>query len=146
MALCRKRGTEEDEIDGEARGAEERRAIVGGSGQQTAPANLRRTPRFAEVETRAEARGEGGIPGDHERYPPRATEPSDARGERGPTRDAIVAEDHARQALRQAPDRGAGVGEPSRVGEEPEHGEPRMPPRLDRPCPSDEPLVHGGTG
>lgn len=146
VALRRKRGAQEDEIDANARRAHECGAIVCGGCQETTSVNLGRASRRAKMKARAETRGEIGIPRDHEQGPSRATEARDAPRQQGTVRDAIVAENDARQTLRQARDRGAGVGKPARIGEEPERRQSRSSPRLDRPRPSDEPLVHGRTG
>ena len=121
MAQRRKGGGQEGQSGAGAVRPEQVGRAVSGTGDQkmTAAEHTRPTP-GAQMHARAESGGQPGIPGHDQGKAAGATNPCQVVSERRPSRLAVMAQHDAGEAARQARHRRPGIGQPPRVGEQPE--------------------------
>ena len=142
MAQRREGGGQEGQSGAGAVRPQQVGPAVGGTGDQAAaPAQHARPAAGAQMHARAERRGQPGIAGHHQGKAACAADPRQVASERCPPRLAVVAQHDAGEAARQARHRRPGIGQPPRVGEQPEAGQLRSRP-AGRVCPGEQAPIH----
>ena len=93
---------------------------MGRTGDEAAAAADARPATCAQVHPRAERRRQPGIAGHHQGEATRPADPRQILSERRAARFAVMAQHHAGKSARQARRRRARIGQPARIGEQPE--------------------------